>query len=181
MKTIQQQLADKIYELLPHKKELKFGCEVKIIPPSTFEKYPDVFYKNGVYLNPEKSIIEYIAVIQQDYPLGGFATRYDIAFKYKHQNKYIDGDGGKDYIHISLKSKVWDMMISSKKIEIIGQPLHLADLLLAIDKHTDETNNYIYTVWTTGLFADKVKYNLSQDNILNQSDELCKFCLELLN
>lgn len=123
MNTIQQQLADRLYELLPHKKELEFGCEWKL--------NNDIWtYANG--------------------------------FSFIKNNK-----------------NSWSGVLPEKDV-IIGQPLHLADLLLAIDKHTDETNNYIYTVWTTGLFADKVKYNLSQDNILNQSDELCKWALEIL-
>lgn len=48
MKTIQEQLADKIYELLPHKKELWYGCKLNdgsILYDIRYEPY----YKENLY------------------------------------------------------------------------------------------------------------------------------------
>lgn len=48
MKTIQEQLADKIYELLPHKKELLYGCKLNdgsILYDIRYEPY----YKENLY------------------------------------------------------------------------------------------------------------------------------------
>jgi len=62
MKSIQQQCVERIYELLPHKKELKFGCEV--IKSEMYqgvvvgEAYEQIAYLNygamKVYLAPKE-------------------------------------------------------------------------------------------------------------------------------
>jgi len=44
--SIQQKLAERIYELLPHKKELEFGCKVKIS-----NSIPIDFRELGMFVN----------------------------------------------------------------------------------------------------------------------------------
>lgn len=136
METIQQQLANRLYELLPHKKELEFGCEVKI----DSDEYP--------LINEE--IIRFITC----------------------------KPNGLNEVRLLDQSNWFKVSAIS---EIIGQPLRLADLLMAINQNTDEG---IY-VLDDGTFADREdvvlgEFNLSKDNILDQSDEFCKFALELL-
>lgn len=142
--TPQQKLANRIYELLPHKKELEFGCE--IIYGSDF---------------------------------GGEPRKVTIGNPYSVE-----------------KGKVlnpWNRDDTDDLFEIIGQPLHLADLLLAIsgtggrggiisietpDAKEFDIEDYYVDTMVAKILSD---YNLQNDNILNQSDELCEFCLELLN
>lgn len=148
--TLQEQVAQRIYELLPHKKKLEFGCEVKA---QRWNKNQNLSWGKGAF-------------IQKDMFSG---------------NPYI------------MYSKN-DLDFAYHKIEIIGQPLRLADLLMAIEKVIGDTNivyvnslGYIYLLDTSKSYdkqfnvGELVQYNLSQDNLLNQSNELCELCLGLLN
>lgn len=138
MNTIQQQLADRLYELLPHKKELEFGCEWKL--------NNDIWtYANG--------------------------------FSFIKNNK-----------------NSWSGVLPEKDV-IIGQPLGIADIFSALSQKThfdffvqlfNDSKLVIKIAESMGddevnTWGESVVYNLSQDNILNQSDELCKLCLGLLN
>ncbi len=135
--TPQQKIAERIYELLPRKKELEFGCRV------SFNRGHGLEY--GTYL---QDIGLFEVINPDDYSYGIFQ---------------ITNGSGNAY-------------------KVIGQPIRLADILMAINKYTDEG---IY-VLDDGTFADREDivlgdYNLSKDNILEQSDEFCEFLLELLN
>jgi len=137
MPTLQQQLANKIYEILPHKKELSFGCKILY---STLSGYPQSeIVLTGLHLIKDNKLF---------LPVG------------------FDGE-----------------MCIGKIDEVIGQPLRLAELLLAIDK---ELHNEVGIEFLSGClsFSHKeygyAKYNISNDNILSQSDEFCEFCLGLL-
>lgn len=125
MKIIQQQLADRVYELLPHKKELEFGCEVEV----GFGEYK-----------------ERVSVIT------------------------ICADGSGFYTNGNYKEKL--SILARIPIKIIGQPIRLADLFSAL----------LYTQFFTNDFIGKIvsKYNLSKDNILDQSDEFCEFVYNLI-
>lgn len=140
MKTIQQQLCDKIYELLPHKKELEFGCELN-----------------------DGSIL------------------YDIRYEphYKENLYWFTSNTG--ISHRYTKNRLEENILKFG-LKIIGQALRLADLLLAIETYGNFTENPFWHSDTTDYYNNKIirEYKLSQDNILKQSDELCKFCLELL-
>lgn len=144
-KTIQEQLCARVYELLPEKKELEFGCEVKID--------------------------------------GGY-TRQVISIEYE--------DNADTPYRVLTHSDTIDLMQWSdvKDIEIIGQPLGIAELLLAIGKQdlhyvkmwvSDNIDTYNLILEIDNDIKSRVKYNLSQDNLLNQSNELCELCLGLLN
>jgi len=131
MKSIQQQCVERIYELLPQKKELKFGCEV---------------IKSEMYQG---------VVVGEAY----------------EQIAYLNYGAMKVYL------------APKEHFEIIGQPIRLADLLLAIDK---ELHNEVGIEFLSGClsFSHKeygyAKYNISNDNILSQSDEFCEFLWELI-
>lgn len=157
--TIQEKLAQRIYELLPHKKELEFGC--------TF----------WIYSGDHKKKLHCYMVSDTHYALK----------EYKTSNNYI-----------------WEInkeQILSSGGEIIGQPLRLADLLMAIEITNSDysKSNRPYNIhldfqatWIEGkhllithalgdpILNKEGQYNLSKDNILDQSDDLCSFCLELL-
>lgn len=66
-----------------------------------------------------------------------------------------------------------------ESFRIIGQPLRLADLLMAIKEQKQKSKVVVvaHFPYEYGLIQ---KYNLSKDNILDQSDEFCEFVLELL-
>lgn len=135
MKSIQQQLADILYEILPHKKELEFGCEVKI----NSDEYPLINEEIVRIITCKPNGLNEVRLLDQS-----------------------------NWFKVSAIS------------EIIGQPLRLADLLLAIEKiYIEREHSYLGSI--NDKFGAVVStYNLSQDNILAQSDELCKWALELL-
>lgn len=146
MKTIQEKLCDRVYELLPEKKELEFGCEVKA---QRWNKNQNLSWGKGAF-------------IQKDMFSG---------------NPYI------------MYSKN-DLDFAYHKIEIIGQPLGIAELLLAIGKQdlhyvkmwvSDNIDTHNLILEIDNDIKSRVKYDLSQDNLLNQSNELCELCLGLLN
>lgn len=143
--TIQQQLANRLYELLPHKKELEFGCQ--------FIWKEDLKDKNGYCAVFENWVSKEKTVRCLTRP---FFTQAVVEIS-----------------HIT---------------ETIGQPLRLADLLLAIGKQdlhyikmwvSDNTDNHMLVLENPETNT-RVKYNLQDDNILNQSNELCEFALDLL-
>jgi hypothetical protein len=118
--TIQEKTAERVYEILPHKKELEFGCEYKALG-QTF-----------IQLNGLRST-------EKEMPQGFY---------------------------------LFDMFENDGVVtEIIGQPIRLADILLAIDEVRDD--------WDYKCDALQ-KYNLSKDNLLNQSSEFCEMILGLL-
>jgi hypothetical protein len=140
MKTIQEQLAERIYEILPHKKELEFGCEILDRKDNLIKK---IAGSNG----DEKVLIKGIGEIE--------------------------------------KFKLLDIC----DFKIIGQPIRLADLLHAMYKSEDKNESkwsYIAGVAGDKLYFDApsnnkaIVYNISQDNILSQSDEFCEWALQIL-
>jgi hypothetical protein len=84
-----------------------------------------------------------------------------------------------------------------KIINIIGQPLRLADLLSIIDKKelpiskNFDAEMLDFLGFDYGLYpessacynfdSDNIMYNLSKDNILEQSDEFCEFAYKLIS
>jgi hypothetical protein len=133
MKTIQEQVASRIYEILPHKKELEFGCEVSFGFSSAVFCGVDNDWAYLESLEPAQPIRKIIKV-------------------------------GKTI-----------------KLEIIGQPLRLADLLLAIgDCVSISIKGNKLTISRGGADNFIIEYNLSQDNILSQSDDFCEWALEIL-
>lgn len=128
--TIQQQLSEMIYELLPHKKELEFGCIIKSYC------HPDIDI-----VTDDKSEIDSLVT-------------------------------GKYALH------------DKDNIEIIGQPIRLADILLAVKiKHNELFNAYETEdgnkefSFSGDLIEILSMYNLEKDNILDQSDEFCESLL----
>lgn len=152
MKSPQQKLADRIYELLPHKKELEFGCQF--------------LWKEDL-----KDNNSYCAVFEN------WVTKNETV-RCMTRPFFIQAVVEKSHI-----------------TEIIGQPLRLADLLMAIgddvacvgskggmgcflEWEVKKTNRG--TTRKDWKNNKNILYNLSKDNILDQSDELCEFCLGLL-
>ena len=146
--TLQEKLATRLYELLPHKKELEFGCEI-------FNK-----------------------TLNQKLVVTHFSSNNECI------NCYYYGESNTTWI--------WKKYLDDT-FEIIGQPLRLADLLMAIEKVLDDNHicyvNSVGAVYVLDMNKSYQKqfedtnygeYNLSKDNILDQSDEFCEFVLELL-
>jgi len=131
----QQKIAERIYELLPHKKELEFGCEIQVAGET-------------------RTVIDRL-------PNGDYRTL------------------AKDFIFIISK----ETLEFSKIIKVIGQPIRLADILMAMNINSTD-KRYLLSVSCNFMrieFDGKAElYNLSKDNILYQSDEFCEFLLELL-
>jgi hypothetical protein len=161
--TPQQKIAERIYELLPHKKELEFGCEVLC------NKF--VYERNIVlYIDDRYLFIKPFGV----YKDGNFINK----------NKTINySDVDVDIIKVDIRNID----------KIIGQPIRLADILLAIEiankKYISLSQPQI-SITSNGIIIDDSKneysrvtdyeYNLEKDNILDQSDDFCEFLLELL-
>lgn len=142
---IQQQLATRLYELLPHKKELEFGCEI-------FNK-----------------------TLNQKLVVTHFSSNNECI------NCYYYGESNTTWI--------WKKYLDDT-FEIIGQPLRLADVLMAIEEkmkfnsswepYKTAINKLLMPYYDQGKYQNDRLYNLSKDNILDQSDEFCEFVLELL-
>jgi len=147
---IQQKLAERMYELLPHKTE-------------TVTCYKCLGYGKEICTNPDHSFLEnvvsHMGANESACPVCG----HDEYGRTKYDCHYCSGTG------------------------VSFEPLRLADVLIAINvKCKDDLYNYIITT----LCADdtlklnynsiEVKYNLSKDNILDQSGEFCQFVYDLI-
>ena len=142
--TIQEQLAERIYEILPHKKELEFGCKIQF------------GFSSATIIGKEEN---------GDYQL---------------IKKQVVGSG--DEIIVQSPNM---LNILVEKYGIVGQPIRLADLLLAISKNLkkgDVINCHINSRGELSIRTlEEIKdYNLSQDNILLQSDDFCEWALQIL-
>lgn len=143
--TLQEQVANRIYELLPEKKEISFGCKV-VTDEGYFRNVLEIEYE-------EDSDTPYKILVGAN--IIGFME--------------------------------W---CSIKDVEIIGHPIRLADILRAIEKVRQTTEDYEgvavrtngeilfinYSDYTEGL----AEYNLSKDNILEQDTAFCEFLLEII-
>ncbi len=155
--TIQEKTAERIYEILPHKKELGFGCELKhhgYLPVFIYQVRGTGNGSDYKVYTTNDSLVLLSPIVDE---------------KYLRRNSFA-------------KEEMW---------EIIGQPIRLADILLAIHSMNDINYDYGDFYFNHGnitfRFKDeiyattaKLEYNLSQDNLLNQSDEFCEMVLGLL-
>jgi len=138
---IQEKLAQRIYELLPHKKELEFGCAIKVIDYSGF----------GKDSQNKKELLE---------GFEGNATIVNYSVCYAPRN-YDGSPDGDDTIRFQLLVEGVFIelvdVINKDYIDIIGQPIRLADILLVFDnilsdagvytkRHYDETYSEIIVV-----------------------------------
>lgn len=163
MKTIQEQLCDRVYELLPEKKELGFGCEIEALIGDD--------------------------IMWADIETGKVMYECGMCTKHKRQSSCSSDCDMQDAIGVLFGSEDNGYsivtMAKSATYKIIGQPLRLADLLLAIEKSRSSTwvcvNRFGEIFDSANPGRRLATYNLSQDNLLNQSNELCKLCLGLLN
>lgn len=98
---------------------------------------------------------------------------------------YVGEGRGKDSVNIwfdgadSGSQKPYTVFLKRNHIEIIGRPIRLADVLLAIkiSKHQSE-----FDFWAVELLEHKIKgWNLLKDDITLQSDEMKQFVFELLH
>ena len=101
-------------------------------------------------------------------------------------------------IQQKLAERIYELLPHKKELEpiesnnefttckVIYEPIRLADVLIAI-KHIDSTEFYFidphhFEIAIGDLFeTQKEYYNLSKDNILDQSDEFCEFIYKLLS
>ncbi len=171
--TPQQKCAERIYELLPHKKELEFGCEIKIIDYSGF----GLLDKDA----QNRELLE---------SFDGYATVLNYFIDYSPRD--YDGSPDRDdivYFQLLVDGMYVELIdvICEDYIEIIGLPIRIADILLAVKiKHnelfnTSETEDGYKEFSFSGDLIDILSmYNLEKDNILDQSDEFCEFLSEIL-
>lgn len=161
--TPQEKLQNRLYELLPHKKELAFGCAIKL--------YDD----------------------ESNTPIGRYIS--EITLINAPGNRGIEAEifGNTCVQHFPLDEfHQW--------YKVIGQQLHLADLLLAIESRVKITGDEYDWFKTGGVMVSSQgtiytqeldnsfnrsqdivsEYNLQDDNILNQSDDFCEWAYELI-
>lgn len=160
MQTIQQKLADRIYELLPEKKELKFGCEVEILA----------------------GIDEWV-----DFETGKVMYECGMCTKHKKQSSCSEDCNIEDAFGLLIGDEERGYFImtiaKSATYKIIGSPIRLADVFRALYKtygsifYWDDYGDTCVCVNGEKVIED---YNLSEDNILNQSDKYCEFVYNLI-
>ena len=81
------------------------------------------------------------------------------------------------------KCNAWKL----EKLEILGRPIRLADVLLVLNKDKNNMFNVLimpdgnFGCFGLGKFRDRqFGWNLKDDNLDNQSDEVKKFLIKLL-
>lgn len=148
---MKQQLQQKLRELVtkhnPELLKLSFGCEVKIIPPSKYEKYDEIFYtKDGEYIPVGKTVIQ-----NRDYGSRNATYRYDVG---------VANDGYHTYRQISIKKELWEKMVQDERINIIGHPIELRHLLIALDRKRAGLETRMRT--KLGVFEICIDFNKEQ-------------------
>jgi len=138
--TIQQKLAERMYELLPHKKELEFSTLVHNKKDSDSEV--------GIVYLTSLGLVHIIERIN---------------------------DGGDIF---------WNKTeLKHEDIDVIGQPLRLADVLQVVENISGVKIEVLLSSLTPTSYTiiNMIsKYNVSKDNILDQSDEFCQFIYDLI-
>lgn len=104
----------------------------------------------------------------------------------KHESKYVVLDSKNNWIHlfnVTFGSTVFGP-IRKDEYEILGRPIRLADVLLAIglkDKIVIGGDGIIGTIAAFGpIIIVKAKWNLKDDSLDNQSPECKDFLINLL-
>jgi hypothetical protein len=172
MKTIQEQLVERIYEILPHKKEAKEKlletlADIEHTRWSKWQKWLHSKCWGGADHNMPEVIM---------------FSRFD----FDRWERQI----ATPYSELSEQEKESDRVESRVTISAIEKSddgvLRLADLLLAIGKVSKPLpelqlfNIQLDISKKDSNGRDNCLYNLSQDNILFQSDEFCKWALQIL-
>ena len=168
--TLQEKLAQRIYELLPN-----LAGEWFIIDPEKIH-YIDLVDKQ--VQNTDKEMITVTSV--QPVIFGSTLNDGEGIKLYS---------GFKEWYIYKKSSGIPNKVTSYREINDI----RLADLLMAIEKVLDDNHicyvNSVGAVYVLDMNKSYQKqfedtnygeYNLSKDNILDQSDEFCEFVLELL-
>jgi len=186
--TQKQRLEEKVREAVPESMELKFGCRIKIHLPKKYEFYDECFYtkklgadKNIEFIRHESAVIE-----NRDYGSRGKAYHYNIGY---------DHDGYHSYKKVIIDAKLFEDMVGEGRIEILGRPLTLQDVLIALNKSgemigVDDDGSFrsypdgsrIHTYGGIGCSFNgeyMPAYDLTKD-YHHQSDEFYTFLYELL-
>ena len=150
--------------------ELKFGCEIKIT-----EAIDD-----KVYLDKERSwykTVPFTAVFIEDFRSGC-------------SDPECCGDMGTEYACVGKDIFTLEEIGDVEKYEIIGRPIHLADVLLAIQKRGEQwaidDDGHIITLSGgtevgTLVYEGTGKYWNLKETLNNQSKETIDFIYQLLN
>lgn len=165
--TLQEKLAQRIYELLPN-----LAGEWFIIDPEKIH-YTDLVDKQ--VQNTDKEMITVTSV--QPVIFGSTLNDGEGIKLYS---------GFKEWYIYKKSSGIPNKVTSYREINDI----RLADLLMAIEEkmkfnsswepYKNAINKILMPYYHQGKYQNDRLYNLSKDNILDQSDDLCSFCLELL-
>lgn len=181
MQTIQQKLADRIYELLPEKKEAndKLLETLADIEHTRWSKWQSWLHSKLVEAETFDGHL-----VSKSYGVKRFLPE-DL---YQRWERQINTP----YSELSKKEKESDRVEARVTMSAINDSndsvIRLADVLRAIykDEKSDEKWSYIAGVSSQNLYfamheSNKIaEYKLSQDNILDQSDDFCEFVYNLI-
>lgn len=161
MKTIQEKLCDRVYELLPEKKELEFGCEIEALIGDD--------------------------IMWADFEIGKVMYECGMCTKHKRQSSCSEDCDMKDAIGVLFGSEDNGYSIvtieKSATYKIIGQPLRLADVLICIEEKKYPNNLLRFekdNLIDRTMLEVVQSYNLSKDNLLDQSNDFCEFVYNLI-
>lgn len=126
--------------------------------------------------NPEIMELKFGCEVQRDEEVLTFISDY-----------YFEGIGDRQWKKVTLRGEagnVFEMAeMDLSKYKVLGRPIRLADVLLAMIAETDRqtTNKEIrkmnYSQRTLKILA---KWNLKDDNLDHHSDEIKQFLIDLL-
>lgn len=129
--------------------------------------------------NPEIMELKFgcqIHFIQQTWVFAGFGREDGLTYMLT-KTELEDGKG----VFTTIKDH------SEGRYEILGRPIHLADVLLAIEKLSKDVNILVDSqgsIYVGGLvnwqIIKNVSWNLLQDDLSKQSEELKSFVANLL-
>lgn len=186
--TPQQRLAERMYELLPHKKELDFGCIVRYRATGEVEQWYGTRYSKtpGRKKAKEETAKSNIRITERDTSwkqktIHGLSDDKHYPFI----DFYSIGIWNGRYAEISRYGNGVDE-IKYLEVEVIGQPLRLADVLLCLSSkmvplpELDLFSLQLDISIRGSNGRNNCLYDLSKDNILDQSDKFCNFVLDLL-
>ena len=159
-------LKQKIIEVVPEIIELKFGCKILEKRENNFG---DVIWTNhiilGEYYNFNHNGIYEYSVIP------------NLCFNVEHEEWRLPAD--------EIQERIDD-----GELKILGRPIRLADVLLAIGKECMDIKKYGDVGLSWGVKGElliinettnsRYEWNLKDDNLDNQSKETIKFLEDLL-
>ena len=180
-------LKEIIQEANPEIMELKFGCEILLESPNELESYEGGFKRPKHTGNTN---------FYDAWTLVGIERNSHGTQDYRYYFTVGSFGYSNSLVNIDIEPKLYKKMLDLGKIKILGRPIQLADVLMAIGGEYNPKNTSTFLnidsngefCWTTTtnlrggtmeIIEPIISWNLSK-NLDNQTDEVKEFLIGLL-